>query len=161
MEMNNTQIEQMDDGLDLRYIFSIFLHWWWVILLATILAGFVSFFVSSKITPIYQSSTSVFVNEAPGNKSADYNSVLMSKQLTSTYSQMMVNDTVLNQVVEQVGISNTLEEIKKWISVETIRDTQLIKVTVETTDPNLSANIANSIVTAFSYQIQEIQGQRF
>jgi len=151
----------MDEALDLRQYYSLFLHWSWLILLVALMAGAVSFFFSNRMTPFYQSSTTVLLNAAPATKVTDYSSVMMSEQLTSTYSQMMAKDPVLSQAAEQVGLANPLEDLKKWITVTPIRDTQLIEVAVETTNPELSARIANAIVTVFAAQIEEIQAQRF
>jgi capsular exopolysaccharide synthesis family protein len=161
MELDFSSVEQNEEGLDLRYYFSLILHWWWLIVLAALIAGGASYLISNRMTPYYQSSTTVLVNAAPASKASDYNSVMMSEQLTSTYAQMMSKDAVLNQVAKQVGLSNPPDEIKKWITVTPVRDTQLIQVVVETTDPELSAKIANSIVDVFSIQIQDIQTQRF
>jgi capsular polysaccharide biosynthesis protein len=86
---------------------------------------------------------------------------MMSEQLTSTYSKMMANDPVLIQVAYQTGLTVSLEELKKWITVTPILNTQLIQVSVETTDPQLSAKIANTVATVFAAQIQDIQSQRF
>jgi capsular exopolysaccharide synthesis family protein len=161
MELDFSSVEQNEDGLDLRYYLSLILHWWWLIVLAALLAGGASYLISNRMTPYYQSSTTVLVNAAPASKVSDYNSVMMSEQLTSTYAQMMSKDAVLNQVAKQVGLSNPPDQIKKWITVTPVRDTQLIQVMVETTDPELSAKIANAIVDVFTIQIQDIQTQRF
>ncbi len=161
MDMDNSPVTDIDEAIDLRKYISLFLQWWWLFILAALLAGAISFFISISLMPIYQSSTTVLVNEAPGNKVADYSSVLMSQQLTSTYSLMMANDLVLRQVADQVGLTNPLEDIKKWIKITTVHNSQLIQVVVETTDPDLSAKIANAIVTSFSAQLQEIQTRRF
>ena len=86
---------------------------------------------------------------------------MMSEQLTSTYSQMMANDPVLTEVINQLGLNISVDDLKEMITVTAVRDTQLIEVTVETTDPKLSADIANSVATISSTQIEEIQSQRF
>ena len=162
MDMDNLAVEHMDDdSLDVRFYFGLFFMNWWLILLSMILAGAATFLVSMGMTPYYESSTTVLVNEAPATKATDYNSVLTSTQLTSTYSQMMARDPVLKEVADQVGLTNPPEEFKEWITVTPVRNTQLIQVTVKTTDPWLSSKIANSIVTVFATQIQEIQTQRF
>lgn len=161
MEIDNSPVEQMEEGLDLRQYFALFIHWLWLLILAAVIAGAASYFFSIRMMPIYQSSTTVLVNEAPATKATDYSSVMMSEQLTSTYSQMMAKDPVLLKVAEKIGLANPIEEIKDWITVTPVRDTQLIQVTVETNDPVQSAAIANEIVTVFAGQIQEIQTQRF
>jgi non-specific protein-tyrosine kinase len=161
MELDFSSVEQNEEGLDLRYYFFLILHWWWLIILSAIIAGGASYLISNNMTPYYQASSTVLVNAAPASKATDYNSVMMSEQLTSTYAQMMSKDAVLIQVAKQVGLSNPPDQIKKWITVTPVRDTQLIQVVVETTDPELSAKIANSVVDVFATQIQDIQTQRF
>jgi non-specific protein-tyrosine kinase len=161
MEIRTPSVDNLDEGLDVRQYLSVLTHWAWLIILSALLAGTVSLFVSLNMAPSYRSITTVLVNEAPATKNADYNSVLMSKQLTSTYAEMMANDLVLGQVAEQVRIANTPEEMRKWIRIEPVRDTQIIQVSVQTTDPAFSASIANAIVSTFSTQIQDIQTKRF
>lgn len=161
MEMEYSNNDPLDESLDLRLYFSLFWHWAWLILLAAVVAGAVSYFVSVNMTPYYQSTTTVLVNAAPATKGSDYSSVMMSEQLTSTYARMMATDPVLSQVAEMLTLNEPLADIKKWITVTPVRDTQLIQVSVETTNPLLSAFVANAIVTTFAEQIQEIQTQRF
>lgn len=159
--MDHSPEEQMEEGLDLWQYFSLFLHWSWLILLAALVAGSAAFFFSKRMTPYYQSSTTVLVNAAPATKAMDYSSVIMSEQLTSTYSQMMSNDSVLIEVVKQLGLNIPTDDLKEMITVATLQDTQLIQVTVESIDPELSANIANAVATISAVQIEEIQSLRF
>lgn len=161
MSLGISSNESFEDYLDLRQYFFLFWHWAWLILLAALIAGTVAFFVSMGITPQYQSSTTVLVNEAPITQNADYSSVMMSQKLTSTYSNMMSKEPVLSEVASQLNLGLKPEVLKKYISVTPLRDTQLIQVTVETTDPYLSADIANTIVDVFSKQILGIQSLRF
>ncbi|MRS03402.1 polysaccharide biosynthesis tyrosine autokinase, partial [bacterium] len=159
--MDNSPEGQDSFTLDFRQYLSLFWHWTWLFIIIAILAGTASYFVSSRMRPFYQSSTTMLVNEAPATKATDYTSVLMSKQLTSTYAQMIITDPILNQVIKEVGIANTIDDLKDWIDVSVIRDTQLVQVTVTTTDPDYSAKIANAMVKVFSEQIQAIQIGRF
>jgi non-specific protein-tyrosine kinase len=151
----------LEEGFDFRQPLSLFWHWWWLIVLVTVLAGAAAYLISKQMTPSYEASTTVLVNEAPANKTTDYSSVMMSEQLTSTYAQMMAKDPVLSEVISQLSLNMTVEDLKELITVTPVRDTQLIQVAVETTDPQLSADIANGVATVFSGQIQEIQSQRF
>lgn len=159
--MDNNSERPIEQNLDLRQYVSLFWHWAWLIFLVAVLAAGLSYLVSRGMRPFYRSSTTVLVNEAPATQATDYTSVLMSKQLTSTYAQMMTKDPVLSEVKEVVGISNSLSELKSWITVSALRDTQLIQVSVETSDPDFSAKIANTVVSVFAKQIQEIQIERF
>lgn len=163
MELESSAVERNQDQeeVNIRQYISLLLYRSWLILLVGLIAGVIAYFISLRMPPIYESSTSVLVNEAPESKGADYSSVLMSKQLTSTYAQMMTNDVVLQEVASGLGLTNPIEDIKEWISVAPVRDTQIIQVEVKTTAPAFSADIANAVVKVFARQIQEIQTQRF
>jgi non-specific protein-tyrosine kinase len=161
MAINNSSDEQYEEGIDLRQYLSLFWHWAWLILLAAAVAGAASYFFSQRMTKVYQSSTTVLVNEAPATKTTDYSSVMMSQQLTSTYSNMMAKDNVLTEVSKQLGLSIPIAELKSMITVTPVTDTQLITVTVQSSDPTLSAKIANTLTTVFASQIQDIQTERF
>ena len=161
MTLNNSSDEQYEEGIDLRQYLSLFWHWAWLILLAALIAGAASYFFSQGITKTYQSSTTVLVNEAPATKATDYSSVMLSEQLTTTYSQMMSKDNVLKAVATQLGLNLSVSELKGMITVTPVTDTQLITITVQSNDPKLSANIANAVASIFAAQIQDIQMQRF
>ncbi len=161
MSLNNTTDESIEESLDLRHYFNLFWHWAWLILLVGVIFGAVAFFYNKRLTPYYQSTSTVMVNEAPATQAADYTSVITSQQLAATYSEMMTKDPVLSEVISQLKLDMIPGKLKGMITVTPVRDTQLIQVTAETTDPQLSANIANAVATVFSTQILEIQSQRF
>lgn len=103
--------EALEEGLDLRQYFNLFVHWLWLILLAAVIAGGVSYYFSSHMVPYYQSSTTVLVNAAPATKVTDYSSVMLSEQLTSTYSQMMAKEPVLAEVIKQLNLPVTATDL--------------------------------------------------
>ena len=161
MEIENATNDPFEESIDLRQYFALFWHWAWLLILAAVLTGAASFWVSMNLTPYYASTATVLVNEAPANRNTDYSSVMMSEQLATTYARMMATDPVLKKVAETLNLGEPLEDIKDWITVTPLRDTQLIEVRVETTNPLLSAFVANAVVTTFAEQIQDIQTQRF
>ena len=82
--MDNSSEGQDSLSLDFRQYLSLFWHWAWLFIIVAVVAGSVSYYISSRMLPFYQSSTTMLVNEAPATQANDYTSVLMSKQLTST-----------------------------------------------------------------------------
>lgn len=161
MENNGSSDVQIEEMVDLRQYANLLIHWLWLILLFAIISASTAFYFSRRMTPYYQSTTTVLVNAAPATQATDYSSVMMSKQLTSTYSQMMAKDPALTEVINQLDLDFSTEDLKKMITLSVVHDTQLIQVAVESTDAELSANIANSIASVSAKQIEGIQSQRF
>jgi succinoglycan biosynthesis transport protein ExoP len=153
--------DQIEEEIDIQHYFMLFMHWAWLIVLVSVVVGISSFFIFRSLTPYYESKTTLLVNAAPASKVSDYSSVMLSEQLVSTYSILIVNDKVLQEVVDTLELQYSLEEIKKWITVTPVNNTQLIEISVVTIDPIMSANLANAVAAIFSNQIQEIQAERF
>ncbi len=87
-----------ESTLDLHLILALVRQWFWVFILAAVLAGAAAFIVSKQMTPIFQATTTVLINEAPSNKSADYTSVMTSERLAQTYAAMLTKRPSLEGV---------------------------------------------------------------
>jgi len=146
---------------DLRHYVALLWHWAWLLALATALSGILAFVISRQLTPVYQAATSVLVNEAPATKATDYSSVLTSERLTQTYSQLLVKQPVLQGVIDRLGLDMTASELARSVTVQPVRDTQLIEVRVEDTNPERAALIADALVAEFAEQIQQFQTSRY
>ena len=88
-----------------------------------------SFLISQRMTPVYSASTTLYINEAPSTKATDYNSIITSERISSTYSKMLTTRPVLEEVASRLGID--VESIIDEITVSPIRDTTLIQISVE------------------------------
>ena len=146
---------------DLRRYVALLWHWAWLLVLATILAGAAAYIVSKQMTPIFQASTTILVNGAPATQSTDYSSILSSERLTQTYSQLLTKQPILEGVIKRLGINIDVGVLKKMVQVQPVRDTQLIEVRVQDTNPDRAARIANAIFQEFANQNQALQATRY
>ncbi|MFQ3633936.1 polysaccharide biosynthesis tyrosine autokinase [Roseiflexus sp.] len=144
-----------------RYL-NLLWRWLWLLLLMTFLSGGAAYAVSIRMTPVYEASTTLLINQAPaGSASPDYNAVLTAERLARTYAEMLVKRPVLEEVVHELNLPVTPAALGERVRVRPIRDTQLIVVTVEDVDPQRAADVANRIVAVFSEQNRELQSERF
>ena len=156
-----TNTDTFQEGLDIRHIVALVWHWLWIILSISILAAVLAYFLTARQTPYYRSVTTALVNTAANGSSDQFSAIIEEDKAITTYINMMETNPVLEEVREQLGLSMSLFEMKQAISISTINETELIRVTVETTDPQRSAQIANTLVEIFSEEIQDIQMARF
>jgi non-specific protein-tyrosine kinase len=149
-----------DLGLQ-RYL-TVIRRWLWLVAACALLAAGAAYFISSRMTPVYSASTTLLVRQAPTAGGSDYNAVLMSDRLALTYAQMLREEPVLEAVIEQLGMEGvTPGELASWVRVELVRDTQLIRLSVEDTDSSRAAEIANAIADAFIAQNKALQEERY
>jgi capsular polysaccharide biosynthesis protein len=79
-----------------------------------------------------------------------------AQSLVKTYAEILDNRTTLERVIEKAGVDYGYEQLSDMIVAAPSNDTEIMKVTVTTTDPNESAKIANSIAEVLPARIAEI-----
>ncbi len=163
---SSPSIEEFDTlSIDLRRYFALLVHWAWLIILAVVLSGAAAYLVSSQMTPVYQATTAILINQAPSTRSSDYASLLTSERLTQTYSQLLTKRPVLQGVVDALqqdyNVLIDIEDLNGAIDVNPVQDTQIIEIKVRHTNPVLAAQIANELVAVFSRTIQDTQSARY
>ena len=142
--------------MELKQYLLIVRRWVWLLILGLILGASGGFFGSNYQTPVYQASTRLLVMRAPQEKTSDY-TYLSDQQLIQTYIQLVTTKPVLEAVAAEVGYA----VYAKQITVQQIRDTQVIQLTVEDGNPTRSAEIANTLVTQLIKQNEALQSSRF
>lgn len=128
----------------------------WVILAAVIFSGASYFYFSSQNVDMYMSYVTLFASRLGSEVSENaMGSAGQSKEFTSSGSLASAIKVVLkeNSVAEKVNeslekYSRSPAEIAGSVTIETVEDTSLIKITATTTDPNLSYDICNAYAQA-------------
>jgi non-specific protein-tyrosine kinase len=154
-------VEPSIPSIDIKQYLYLLWSWAWLILLTGVLAAAAAYVVSKRMTPVYEASTRLLISAPSNTGGLDPFSLVTTQTMISTYSEMLVERQVLQGVIDQLGLATTAEDLKDSITVEIVLNTQLMVVTVEDTDPQLAADIANSIATVFTDRIRQLQSQRF
>lgn len=109
--------------------------------------------------PLYTTYTTIILtksNEAQTGTTITQNDILLNQKLVETYSKIIKSKLVLEQVISETGVTYTTEELSENVSVEAYENTEMLKISVTDQDPELAANIANSIAQVFSGEIAKI-----
>ena len=157
----NDIVETPSFSDDLRRYAGLLWHWAWLIILSVVLAGGAAYLVSKEMTPIYQASTTMLINQAPSVNSSEYTALLISQRLAETYAQMLTTQPILESVVQALDLNVSSQKLKDFITVRSVQDTQLIQVNVQHADPVLAAQIANQVVINFAEYKQNLQASRY
>lgn len=147
--------------LDLKVYVRIFWHWLWLIVLCSVMAAAAAYVASIFSVPIYQASTTLMIDEAR-SPTANYQDLLTSERIARTYVELIKRPVTLAQVAQQFGVTKeVLEEAITDVTVTSIRDTQLIKITIEGISPELVVAVADTLPQVFSADVNDVQTQRF
>lgn len=152
--------------MDIRSYFNIIRKWLLLIIMSSILAGVTVYFYSRQQQPIYSSTATVFINQARSTTGrADYADIMTSERVARTYSSMLQDWPTLDQAAITLGYPGGLKELRRSnvlsVNASTVRDTQLVQVTVESSNSQLAAQLANILPEVFMQMNRTRQQQRF
>lgn len=151
------------EELDLKELLSLF--WskiFQIIVIVLITTGVGIIYTYGFTTPKYSSSTTLVLTGSEKSAGTDNTNsitttdVTLNSKLVSTYSELVKSNKVLRQVISNLGIDVNEEELRKNVSVKSVEDTEVIKITVTNENAAYSSKIANEIAKIFSNMVSEI-----
>lgn len=118
-----------------------------VLILCTLAAAIAGFAVSKfLLTPQYESSALMIVNTRQDNSTnVTSDQINSATKLVSTYSIIIKSDTVLQQVINDLGLNLTYDELKDRVTVSAVDDTQVMKITVRSNNPEWARQVCDDI----------------
>ena len=125
-------------------------RWWWLLVLLPVLAGIIANELISRQHPLYAASATLLISPGQSNgNSTDMSSIQSGQRLAATYQQLVATEPVLGPVAERLGPPFTVGGLQGAVSAGTVSDTQLLRITVSDTDPEVAARIANWVAAEF------------
>lgn len=148
--------------MELKRYWALIWRWLWLIVLGILVAGISAYLVSSRMTPVYSASSRLLIDQAPGSSSGnEYSQVLLEQRLAFTYIELLKTRPVLEETIIRLGLPLTAAQLDGMISVSAPQDTQIIVLTVQDTNPQRAADIANELGAVFVDSNQERQNRRY
>ena len=142
-----------EEVIDLREYFSIIKKKWYIMAILCIIcvaiSSVYSFFIAK---PVFQAETTLIVKteKTEGTNTVSSDQIKTTQQLAVTYGEIIKSRKVLEDVIKNLDLKESYGSLSSKISVSTVTDTQIIKVSVQDTDKTNAAKIANEIPTVFT-----------
>lgn len=145
---NTPMVDNEDyDTIDLLEVLNVVRQHILIVILTTIITGVIGFFVSMfLLVPKYESSALMIVNtrqDVTANVTSDQ--ITSATKLVSTYSIIIKSDTVLQKVIDNLGLTLTYEELKERVTVSAVDDTQVMDITVLSDNPDWARQVCEQI----------------
>ncbi len=150
--------EEKELTIDLMQILKSLWHRAWIIAIAALLAAAIGFAVAAFfITPQYSSSVMLYVNNKGNSASSGGNisqaDINAAQSLVKTYCEILNNRTTLDEVIKRAELPYTYTELSSMITAGQSNNTEVMKVTVQCSDPDEAAKIANCIAEVLPVRI--------
>jgi len=144
--------------IDLKRVLFALLKHLWLIILAGILAGSMTFcYAYFAITPKYSASAKLFVNnnyvDSPGFTSSQ---LVAAQNLAHTYMVILESHNVIDEVAETTDLGYSYAQLCSMISARSVNETEVFQVTVTCEDYKHAAIIANAVADILPEKIHSI-----
>lgn len=145
------------EEINIKELFNYFLSKLPILLVITFIILLIGNIYSLKFkVPMYNSTTSlVLVSEKDNNTGVTQSDVMLNNNLIDTYTEIIKSKTVLNEVIENLDLKESVGTLSNKISVSNVKSTQIIKITVSDKDNENARLIADALANSF---IKETSG---
>lgn len=153
------------EELDLKELFNIFWHKKIQILLIVLIFAVIGvIYTMGFVTPMYSASTTLVLASSAKNDNlpdtgittSTATEVTVNSKLVSTYSELVKSKNILRQVISNLNMKIEEDTLRKNITVSSVKDTELIQITVKNEKPSYASQIANEIAKVFTEKVKEI-----
>lgn len=148
--------------IDILKLLKALWHRAWAIVLSAVICGGMAFsYARFLITPLYQASTLIYVNNSSFSVGSTSFSISASElsaaqSLVDTYLVILKTRTTLNDVIEEADLPYSYEQLYGMISAASVNSTEIFEIVVTSTDPREAEKIANTIGKVLPDRISDV-----
>lgn len=109
--------------------------------------------------PEYKAQATVILS-SDKSKNTVQSEINANKNLIDTYTEVVKSHRVLDRVKSEMQIEDTYEQLVKKVTVASLKDTEIISISVVDLDKNHSYSLANKIADTFTDEIGQIYNDK-
>jgi capsular polysaccharide biosynthesis protein len=157
-------VELIDDKhdeeieIDLKALFLEICNKWYILVVGLLVGVLIALAYETFISvPMYQSSSLVYMRGT--SKTISLQDLQLGEALTQDYEILFTSRPNMEKVLSELNLDYSVSQLQSMISITNPSDSRMLQVTVTSTDPNLSKDIANEVVSFGIDNVREIDSQ--
>lgn len=129
---------------------------WIVVVLAIVgtLGGYL--WGKTMVTPTYVTDSQIYVYDRSVETDMDYSGLQVATQLRRDVEILICGKSVTSQVIEKLGLSMTPAAMGSRVTVSSVENTRVLKVTYVDTNPQRAALILNTLCEVAQQELSDI-----
>jgi capsular polysaccharide biosynthesis protein len=147
----------MEETISIKDIFKTLKKRWKLIMLLTLIAALISGSISYfLLTPVYQSSTQILVNQKQSENQLDSIQIKSNIDMINTYSVIIKSPAILEKVIDELELNQSVDQLSQKITINSQQNSQVFSLTVQDSNPAKAVEIANTVSSIFQKEIKDI-----
>lgn len=134
----------------------------WFLVLVSTLMGVLLAALATLLTPrVYEARTELFVAPGGGTTSVELvqgSSFVLDR--VKSYVRVIDRDLVLGPVIDELGLTQTVDELSEDVTASVAEGTSVVAITVRSGSASEAARIANAVSTTFVELAPTLEPQR-
>ncbi len=146
MEENRT--DAVEREIDLKIIFDVLRRNILPIILVTVIVAGMALVGSMLfLQKQYEAYATLIVNnEKKDSSPVNSNEIVAAQSLADVYAIIIKSDTVLQKVIDDLKLNMTYEELSKAISVSSVNNTQVIRISMQNSDKDFAKKVIEDVI---------------
>ncbi|WP_375089638.1 YveK family protein [Peribacillus sp. RS7] len=147
----------MEETISIKDIYKTLKKRWKLIMLLTLIAALISGTISYfLLTPVYQSSTQILVNQKQSENQLDSIQIKSNIDMINTYSVIIKSPAILGKVIDELDLDQSVDQLSEKITINSQENSQVFSLTVQDSNPSQAVEIANTVSSTFQKEIKDI-----
>lgn len=124
-----------------------------ITLLIVILGNLYAMFLR---VPVYKSSSTIVIASNDTNSANMQVDITVNQKLVGTYKEIVTSRSVVEQVIKDLDLKYSYEELSSNILVEAVQNTEVLKISVLDKNAELAPKITSMLSEVFKEEVMEI-----
>lgn len=144
--------------IDLRELIAMILRRWYIVLLCVVLAIGAAYWVSwFYLVPVYQAETTLFLGKEKDQIGAlSIADLQTNNQLIEDYKGIVQSRQVAEAAIQSLGLDMDWTSFTEKVGVSSVGESRLFKITFDSTNPQLAADVTNELAKVIMTKAAEI-----
>jgi capsular polysaccharide biosynthesis protein len=145
--------------IDIKELFHVLLHKLWIIMFVAFLGALTIGGTNLLlITPIYTSTTRVYIIIRQDETQTTYYDLMTATHATLDFMILMTSSPVLEQIIKSTNVDMSIDELAGMISIINPVGTQMLEISVTDYEPSMAKKLADAVASISSEQLINTMG---
>lgn len=156
VQKNTHSLDDVQE-IDLIDLFGYYMSRLWLLIAAVVIgaviAGAYTFYlVPNRFTAVSR----MYMISASSSSVVDLSDLNIGASLSNDYVELMKSRPIIEDVINELGLGYTYEQVLNMIRLDVVTNTRIIKISATSTDPEEAMNIANQMARIAKIRLPKI-----
>ena len=152
-------IQPLDDvqEIDLIDLFGYYMSRLWLLIAAVVIGAVIAGAYTHYMIPDRFTAVSrMYMISASSSSVVDLSDLNIGASLSNDYVELMKSRPIIEDVITELGLEYTYEQVLNMIRLDVVTNTHIIKISATSTDPEEAMNIANQMARIAKIRLPKI-----